>query len=372
LVSFHCGHELLRSTDVATAEAVRAAFDTAKRYSPCVLYLRDVEALAADTAAAAALPKVLQACMWRGSEASEASEGGLTCRYTPTVLVVAGTTNAAELSAPVRRCFTHRLTVELPDDRGRARILGRLLKPHAITQTLRPQTLAADPACVREMASAVSGATPRDLRAVATGTTTAAVLRCQPSAASLLNTDAGAAPETVSSSPSQLVQADLDGALRMAKAKQGKSLGSPKVPNVRWDAVGGLEDVRAAILDTVQLPLRHKALFAAGLKQRSGVLLYGPPGTGKTLLAKVCSSQLAIRTNVIAAATGGRGSADVYSLSAAAGTQVVATECALNFMSVKGPELISMYIGESERQVSGPTCAVQCARVPVIQGVPGG
>ena len=295
LVSFNCGHELLRSTDVATAEAVRAAFDTANRYSPCVLYLRDVEALAADTAAAAALSKVLQACMWRGNEAPEASEGGLTCRHTPTVLVVAGTTNAAELSAPVRRCFTHRLTVELPDDRGRARMLGRLLQPHATTPTLTPQCLAADLACVRDAASAVSGATPRDLRAVATGTTTAAVLRCHPSAGSLLDTGADAAPETVSSSPSQMVQADLDSALRTAKAKQGKTLGSPQVPNMRWDAVGGLEDVRAAILDTVQLPLKHKALFAAGLKQRSGVLLYGPPGTGKTLLAKVCSLFLPTR-----------------------------------------------------------------------------
>jgi peroxin-6 len=42
--------------------------------------------------------------------------------------------------------------------------------------------------------------------------------------------------------------------------------------------VGGLDDVKAAILDTVELPLRHPQLFAAGLRQRSGVLLYGPPG----------------------------------------------------------------------------------------------
>jgi ATP-dependent 26S proteasome regulatory subunit len=46
----------------------------------------------------------------------------------------------------------------------------------------------------------------------------------------------------------------------------------------RWEDVGGLDDVKAAILDTVELPLRHPQLFAAGLRQRSGVLLYGPPG----------------------------------------------------------------------------------------------
>ena len=66
----------------------------------------------------------------------------------------------------------------------------------------------------------------------------------------------------------------------------------------------------------MQLPLQQPHLFSAGLRQRSGVLLYGPPGTGKTLLAKA-----------------------------------VATECRLAFLSVKGPELVSSYVGESERQV---------------------
>lgn len=69
-------------------------------------------------------------------------------------------------------------------------------------------------------------------------------------------------------------------------------------------------------MDTIQLPLEHPELFAGGMKKRSGILLYGPPGTGKTLLAKA-----------------------------------VATEFTLNFLSVKGPELLNMYIGESEANV---------------------
>lgn len=47
---------------------------------------------------------------------------------------------------------------------------------------------------------------------------------------------------------------------------------------MQWEDVGGLEDVKAAILDTVDLPLRHPQLFSQGLRRRSGVLLYGPPG----------------------------------------------------------------------------------------------
>lgn len=69
---------------------------------------------------------------------------------------------------------------------------------------------------------------------------------------------------------------------------------------MRWEDIGGLEDAKKHIQDTIQLPLDHPELAETGL-YRSGVLLYGPPGTGKTLLAKA-----------------------------------VATQCSLNFISVKG------------------------------------
>uniref|UniRef100_A0A8P4KA74 Peroxisomal ATPase PEX6 n=1 Tax=Dicentrarchus labrax TaxID=13489 RepID=A0A8P4KA74_DICLA len=87
------------------------------------------------------------------------------------------------------------------------------------------------------------------------------------------------------------------------------------VPDVRWDDVGGLQQVKKEILDTVQLPLQRPELLVLGLN-RTGVLLYGPPGTGKTLLAKA-----------------------------------VATECSMTFLSVKGPELINMYVGQSEENI---------------------
>jgi peroxin-6 len=124
----------------------------------------------------------------------------------------------------------------------------------------------------------------------------------------------------------------MDKALGDARASYSDSIGAPKIPNVKWEDVGGLADIKKEILETVQLPLERPELFADGLKKRSGeralstvkteliwlsgILLYGPPGTGKTLLAKA-----------------------------------VATTCSLNFFSVKGPELLNMYIGESEANV---------------------
>lgn len=63
-----------------------------------------------------------------------------------------------------------------------------------------------------------------------------------------------------------------------------------QIPDVRWEDVGGLQQVKKEILDTVQLPLQHPELLSLGLN-RTGVLLYGPPGTGKTLLAKAVATE---------------------------------------------------------------------------------
>jgi transitional endoplasmic reticulum ATPase len=90
-----------------------------------------------------------------------------------------------------------------------------------------------------------------------------------------------------------------------------------EVPNIRWEDIGGLEEVKQELKETVEYPLRFPELFAKFKRDPSrGVLFYGPPGCGKTLLAKA-----------------------------------VATECAANFLSIKGPELLSMWVGESESNV---------------------
>jgi len=90
-----------------------------------------------------------------------------------------------------------------------------------------------------------------------------------------------------------------------------------KKPNVKWSDVGGLKEAKDKLRELVELPLLRPDLYlAAGIKPSKGVLLSGPPGTGKTLLAKA-----------------------------------VATEANANFISIKGPELISKWVGESEKHV---------------------
>lgn len=109
---------------------------------------------------------------------------------------------------------------------------------------------------------------------------------------------------------------DFEKSINEARDQFSDSIGAPKIPNVKWEDIGGLDLVKDEILDTIDMPLKHPELFSNGLKKRSGILFYGPPGTGKTLLAKA-----------------------------------IATNFSLNFFSVKGPELLNMYIGESEANV---------------------
>jgi len=90
-----------------------------------------------------------------------------------------------------------------------------------------------------------------------------------------------------------------------------------EVPNVKWSDVGGLEHVKKALVEAVELPLKKPEVFTKmGIRPVKGILLVGLPGTGKTLIAKA-----------------------------------VATEGQVNFISIKGPEVFSKWVGESEKAV---------------------
>ena len=91
------------------------------------------------------------------------------------------------------------------------------------------------------------------------------------------------------------------------------------IPEVYWDDIGGLEDIKRELIESVEWPLQHPKLFKkAGIRPVGGILLFGPPGCGKTLLA-----------------------------------EAVATETHSNFITIKGPELMSKWVGESEKNIRG-------------------
>ncbi|XP_042328601.1 peroxisome biogenesis factor 1 isoform X2 [Sceloporus undulatus] len=99
-----------------------------------------------------------------------------------------------------------------------------------------------------------------------------------------------------------------------------------------WDRIGGLKEIQQVLTDTIQLPAKYPELFAnLPIRQRTGILLYGAPGTGKTLLAGV-----------------------------------VARESGMNFISIKGPELLSKYIGASEQAVRDIFNRAQAAKPCIL------
>ncbi|GBG82844.1 hypothetical protein CBR_g36373 [Chara braunii] len=318
-------------------------------------------------------------------------------RRRPLVIVVAAVENADNLSVAMRRCFTHEIAVKPPNDEESLALLKHYLlrreednldeadaeilfqggvDGHAEMEDKANQKMKlkdkppsfCDESFLKTVASQTVGLVVRDLRAIVADAAMFAAERVlvqvedsqrwsdetvdasngpgvrsrgrveeQTNHAKRKHpgrrTDQNVQEEAVMEIPAeggnedetrryhkgqelQVLQDDVNKALGRLKLRAASKIGTPKVPNVKWEDVGGLEDVKSAILDTIELPLKHRELFSSGLRRRSGILLYGPPGTGKTLLAKA-----------------------------------VATECSLNFLSVKGPELINMYIGESEKNV---------------------
>jgi transitional endoplasmic reticulum ATPase len=114
----------------------------------------------------------------------------------------------------------------------------------------------------------------------------------------------------------QVVESDFREALKGIEPSALREV-FVEVPDVSWDSVGGLEDSQERLRETIQWPLEYPDVFETmDVEAARGVLLYGPPGTGKTLMAKA-----------------------------------VANEAQSNFISVKGPELLNKYVGESEKGV---------------------
>lgn len=230
-------------------------------------------------------------------------------------VMIATTTEIDKVPEGIRGLFTHELEMTAPDEGEREGILRSIIDDAGIR--LSPDVELGNIAV--KTAALVAG----DLVDVVDRALVAKRTRVEELAATASkSTSTGEAVTTrdieLAGGPfsNSLTKADLDGAVDAARKNFADAIGAPKIPKVGWSDVGGMSHIKDAVMETIQLPLSRPELFAKGMKKRSGILFYGPPGTGKTLLAKA-----------------------------------IATEFSLNFFSVKGPELLNMYIGESEANV---------------------
>ncbi|XP_005103774.1 peroxisome assembly factor 2 [Aplysia californica] len=291
-------HDLSGDSAGASESRIKSLFLAASKYSPCIVLMRNIEVVGKERDGTTEDPRTISAfsrCILQ--LASEL--------HTHPLVVIATSNSQSSLSEDMVPCFLHEVNIETPTEKERGEIIQGLLESYAVSPDLS----------ISHLAQRTAGFVLGDLIALVLQAKRHNYQRllsiCRPdgSPASLQ------LEEDIVTAGVVLEQKDLEAALDNLQSAHSDSIGAPKIPSVKWSDIGGLADVKSEILDTIQLPLQHPELLAAGLR-RSGVLLYGPPGTGKTLLAKA-----------------------------------VATECSLNFLSVKGPELINMYVGQSEENV---------------------
>ncbi|KAF9792299.1 AAA-domain-containing protein [Thelephora terrestris] len=314
-------YNLLQENSTRTENSLRGVFSRATDFSPCVLLLRHLEALMhttqqPDTRQEPRVAHVLQECI----------DGLLQpWRLTGHPLVVVGTTSTSQECSPgLLGCFKHEINVEPPNEYLRIQMWRECLEGVLLTSDVDLSRLGIHTAglLASDIGSIVRKATSRSLER-----TLQVLQSLYPESAHATSMNSCG----IFGCHVPLSDEDLTSALDGARISYAETIGAPKIPNVTWDDVGGLSSIKSDILDTIQLPLERPDLFADGLKKRSGILLYGPPGTGKTLLAKA-----------------------------------VATSCSLNFLSIKGPELLNMYIGESEANVRRVFQRARAARPCVI------
>ncbi|HKS70583.1 MAG TPA: AAA family ATPase, partial [Ktedonobacterales bacterium] len=274
---------------------LRRVFNDATKSAPSVIFLDEIDAIA---------PKRNE--VWGEVEKRVVGQlltlmDGLRARGQ---VIVVGATNRPEALDPALRRpgrFDREISLHAPDAGGRVEIL----RIHS-----RDMPLDAD-VDLAELARITPGFVGADLAALCREAAMASLRRTFPRAA--LN---NASIPTAELLALTVTLDDFQEALKGIEPSAAREV-AVELSRTGWDEVGGLDDAKRTLTELIEWPLRYPGLFAAmDLDPVRGVLLAGPPGSGKTLIARA-----------------------------------LATACEANFITVKGPELLSKWVGESERGV---------------------
>jgi len=274
---------------------LRKIFDEAARKAPSIVFLDEIDAIAPRR------EKVVGDVEKRVVAQLLALMDGLTKRQN---LIVIGATNIPNALDPALRRpgrFDREITIPIPDRNGRLEIM----EIHSRGMPL------ADEVNMAHLAEITHGFVGADLEALCRESAMICLRRIMPDIDFALS---NIPYEQLTKLEVQMV--DFLDALREVEPSAIREV-FVEVPNVRWQDVGGLRSIKSRLMEAVEWPLKYPHLFKqAGVRPPGGILVTGPPGCGKTMLAKA-----------------------------------IATESQVNFISVKGPSLLSMYVGESERGV---------------------
>jgi transitional endoplasmic reticulum ATPase len=219
------------------------------------------------------------------------------------VVVIGATNRPNSIDAALRRFgrFDREIDIGVPDENGRLEIFRIHTRNMKLADDVDPESIAKQ----------THGFVGADMAALCTE----AAMQCIREKMELIDMEGDTIDAEVLNSMS-VTQEHFKYALGQSNPSSLRET-VVEVPNTTWKDIGGLEDVKRELRELVQYPVEHPEMFEKfGMQPSRGVLFYGPPGCGKTLLAKA-----------------------------------VANECQANFISVKGPELLTMWFGESESNV---------------------
>ncbi|KAF9375615.1 spermatogenesis associated protein 5 [Podila verticillata] len=327
------GPEIISKFYGETEAKLRAIFEQAADNSPSIIFIDEIDALCPkrDEAASEMEKRVVATLLtlMDGVSEKKVPTSGATGPTGPRIVVMGATNRPNALDEALRRPgrFDREIEIGIPDSRARFEILTALLKK--IPNTLTP-------AQVDHLASISHGYVGADLAAVCREAGLKTINRVmgkrhpffahsgEGDAASILQgqfkvmTVSGKRDDSTEEEGQELLVSAQDMKLAMTDVKPSAMREVMiEVPKVLWSDIGGQAEIKQKLKESVEWPLQHpEAFIRMGIRPPKGILLYGPPGCSKTLMAKA-----------------------------------LATQAGLNFIAVKGPELFSKWVGESEKAV---------------------
>lgn len=289
------GPEIMSGMAGESEGNLRKFFEEAEKNAPSIIFIDEIDAIAPKR------DKVNGEVEKRIVSQLLTLMDGLKARAN--IVVMAATNRPNALDPALRRFgrFDRELDIGVPDMFGRLEILGIHTKNMKLDADVDLQAIARE----------THGYVGADLAQLCTE----AAMECIREKTETIDFESDTIPAEVLDAMA-VTQAHFAHAMKQVSPSTLRET-VVEVPNVTWDDVGGLDDVKRELKELVQYPVTHPEKFRKfGMEPPRGALLYGPPGCGKTLIAKA-----------------------------------IANECESNFISIKGPELLSMWVGESEGNI---------------------
>jgi transitional endoplasmic reticulum ATPase len=289
------GPEIMSKFYGESEERLRQIFKEAEKNAPSIIFIDELDAIAPS----------------RGEVTGEVEKrvvaqllslmDGLKTRGQ---VVVIGATNRPDAVEPALRRpgrFDREITIRIPDKNGRKEILQIHTRNMPLSEEME----------LEELGETTHGYSGADIASLCREAAMRALRRYLPK----IDLEKDTIPVEVLQDL-KVEEEDFYGAFKEILPSLLRQI-AVEIPTIRWNDIGGLEEEKRLLREAVEIPLKDPDLFdEMGIRPPRGILLYGPPGSGKTMLAKA-----------------------------------VATESEANFISIRGPELLSKWVGESEKGV---------------------